>query len=57
MSDITGMSVGGMLKNQDAELDIDLVIRGIKDGFHGVKPNMSQEEHPEDGASLRGQGN
>ena len=33
-----GMDIGANLKKQPIEIDPDLLARGIKDGFSGVKP-------------------
>ena len=43
-----------MVKNQDGDLDINLVMRGIQDVLNGVKPSMSQEEIQENRPGLRG---
>lgn len=44
VSYIMGMNVGQMLKNEAVELDLQTVLRGIQDGYNGVKPTMSPEE-------------
>jgi FKBP-type peptidyl-prolyl cis-trans isomerase len=44
VSYIAGMNVGNMLKNQDVDLDMNLVMRGIQDAMNGVKPTMTPEE-------------
>ena len=44
VSYITGINVGNMIKNQDTDLDANMVMRGIQDGLNGIKPKLSAEE-------------
>ncbi|HEY5311358.1 MAG TPA: FKBP-type peptidyl-prolyl cis-trans isomerase [Pirellulales bacterium] len=44
VSYIVGMNVGHMLKNQDLDLDMTVVMRGVQDALNGVKPNMTPED-------------
>ena len=39
-----GMSLGQNMKNDGADLDPDILMRGLKDGFSGSKPLMTDEQ-------------
>lgn len=44
ISYIIGMDIGGNFKKQSIDIDPDIVARGIKDGFSGAKPLLSEQE-------------
>ncbi len=44
VSYLVGQDVGNSLKNRDAALDLDLVMEGIQDSFHGKESRIPQEE-------------
>ena len=44
ISYIMGMDIGKNLKAQPSEIDLDLFVRGIRDGFSGGKPLLTEQE-------------
>ena len=42
-----GMNIGGQLKSQPFELDLELIVRGIRDAFAGKESSQSPEEFRE----------
>jgi FKBP-type peptidyl-prolyl cis-trans isomerase len=44
ISYITGLDIGKNLKNQSADIDPDILVRGIKDGFSGGKVLLTEQE-------------
>jgi len=44
ISYIIGMDIGGNFKKQSIDIDPDIMARGIKDGFSGAKPLLSEQE-------------
>lgn len=48
-----GLSIGKNMKNQPMEIDVDLMIKGIKDALSGAEPLMSEREVQETISELR----
>jgi len=44
VSYILGMDIGKNLRLQGSEIDLDLLVRGIKDAFSGGKPLLTEQE-------------
>ena len=44
VSYIMGMEIGKSLKTQSAEIDLEILARGIKDAFYGSKPLLTDQE-------------
>ncbi len=44
ISYIIGLEVGGNLKKQSIEVDTDIFMKGLRDGFAGNKPLMTEQE-------------
>ncbi len=39
-----GLNIGNSWKRQDVELDLDLVVKGLKDALSGIKPQFTEQE-------------
>ena len=44
VSYIVGMQIGGQLKSDEMKVDLDLLVRGLKDAVSGAKPALTEEE-------------